>query len=233
MLRRTSALLLSAAFLSANAGLGQEMPSGRYQYAAKFVCGKPGPRVVAPGEYFSAINVHNPHEWPVKLRKKVAVALPGEKPGPVSRFVHEELKGDEAFEIDCPDILRRAGGGEFLKGFVIIESEDELDVVTVYTVAGESPSIHTERVPYRIVGRLPVVKAEPGHCPPGGPGKLGCCCNSLGPQGNWPDCEQGLVCMGNVLGSGLPTSTFYVCSDPGVPRQADLHSSQPGACGRN
>jgi hypothetical protein len=42
--------------------------------------------VVAPGRYFTAINVHNPGYTLARLRKKVAVALPGEKAGPVSRF---------------------------------------------------------------------------------------------------------------------------------------------------
>jgi hypothetical protein len=34
-----------------------------YQYAAKFVCGRATPTnlIVAPGQYFTAINVHNPN----------------------------------------------------------------------------------------------------------------------------------------------------------------------------
>jgi hypothetical protein len=62
-------------------------------------------------------------------------------------------------EIDCPDIFNpeifkfpqpiRRG---FLKGFVVIESEVELDVVAVYTAAGaqkQVETLHTERVPAR------------------------------------------------------------------------------------
>ena len=45
----------------------------------------------------------------IAFRKKFAVALPGEKAGPVSRFFDAKLGPDEAFEIDCPDILRRTG----------------------------------------------------------------------------------------------------------------------------
>ena len=42
--------------------------------------------------------------------------------------------------------------GKFLKGFLVIESEIELDVVAVYTAAGaegQVESLHTERVPPR------------------------------------------------------------------------------------
>src|SRR5579864_1005277 len=74
-----------------------------FEYAVKFVCGKPEAPVVAPGEYFTAINVHNPSYRPVGFRKKVAVALPGEKPGPISEFFEAHLNPDQALEIDCPD----------------------------------------------------------------------------------------------------------------------------------
>jgi hypothetical protein len=97
--------------------------------------------VVAPGDYFTAINVHNPGELPALLRKKVAVALPGERAGPVSRFFEAYLRPDEALEIDCPDILEHARAQGFLKGFVVIDSFSELDVVAVYS-AGH-PAVET------------------------------------------------------------------------------------------
>jgi hypothetical protein len=129
-----------------------ERPPG-FQYAAKFVCGRAESPMVAPGTYYTAINVHNPSERAVVLRKKIAVALPGERPGPVSRFFDAKLGPDEAFEIDCPDILKhaRARSG-FLKGFAVIESDTELDVVAVYTAAGATRQVETldiERVPAR------------------------------------------------------------------------------------
>ncbi len=76
-----------------------------FQYAVKFVCGKSEGRVVAPGQYWTAINVHNPTYSPIKFRKKIAIALPNEKPGPVSPFFEAKLDSDEAFEIDCEDIF--------------------------------------------------------------------------------------------------------------------------------
>jgi hypothetical protein len=120
-----------------------------FQYAAKFVCGKSAGEVVAPGVYFTAVNVHNPTYKTIRLAVKVAVALPGLKPGPVSKFYDAKLGPDEALEIDCADIHKLAGTNDFLKGFVVIESEIELDVVTVYTAAGSEgqvETLHTERV---------------------------------------------------------------------------------------
>jgi hypothetical protein len=121
-----------------------------YQYAVKVVCGKADDDVVAPGEYWTAINVHNPTRRPVRFRKKVATALPHEEPGPVSEFADAKLGPDEALEIDREDIFEHADAEkEFLKGFVVIESEVELDVVAVYTAAGRERGVetfHTERV---------------------------------------------------------------------------------------
>jgi len=124
-----------------------------HQYAAKFVCGKTDGGIVAPGTYFTAINVHNPLYAEVRFRVKAASGLPGLKPGPVSKFHAAGLGADEALEIDCPDIRKLAGHpAEFMKGFIVIESETELDVLAVYTAAGRDgqvETLHLERVPAR------------------------------------------------------------------------------------
>lgn len=135
---------------------------GGFQYSAKFICGvapvtKPplgGP--VAPGTYYTAINVHDPAmQGGTELRKKFAIALPGEKVGKISGFTNEVLKADEAMEIDCPDILRHLEikPGQFVKGFAVIQSTRELDVVAVYTAAasatGPVVTLEIERVPKR------------------------------------------------------------------------------------
>ncbi len=125
------------------------------QYAAKFVCGKSAGSVVSPGVYFTAVNVHNPSDVAIRLRVKVAVALPGLKPGAVSKFMDAKLGPDEALEIDCPDIFKISEMRvDFLKGFVVIQCNTELDVVAVYTASGSTgqiESLHTERVPPRRV----------------------------------------------------------------------------------
>lgn len=131
-----------------------------FEYAVKFVCGKSDGTVVAPGEYWTAINVHNPNTKAISFRKKIAVALPHEKPGPVSQFFDARLGPDEALEIDREDIFRHAEQRvDFLKGFVVIQCDVELDVVAVYTAAGEDgqvETLHTERVsPRRLEVGLP------------------------------------------------------------------------------
>ena len=135
--------------------------SFKFEYAAKFVCGLAvspagGTLPVAPGFYYTAANVHNlTNNDANSLRKKFAVALPGEKVGPISGFTAQTLKSDEAMEIDCPDILQHLGmkPGQFAKGFVVIQSMLELDIVAVYTAAtsatGSVVAMTLERVPKR------------------------------------------------------------------------------------
>jgi hypothetical protein len=48
------------------------------------------------------------------------------------------------FEIDCPDIRRHAETEGFVKGFLVVETEAELDIVAVYTTAG------TDRTHYHV-----------------------------------------------------------------------------------
>lgn len=134
------------------------------QYAVKIVCGviKPSsqpPNPLPPGRYSTAINVHNPSRCDVTtLRWKVAIGLPGLRVGPVSEFAEASLGPDDALEIDCSDVmaLLKASGIKlpaYVKGWVIIESPAELDVVAVYGTstnrdAAAEPvnTFHTERV---------------------------------------------------------------------------------------
>ena len=132
-----------------------------FEYAVKFVCGVAGANarssgIVAPGQYFTAINVHNPSfTRPVRFRWKIAIALPGVRGGPISVFFDAVLKPDQALEIDCPDIFKRSPmQADFLKGFVVIASPLELDVVAVYTAqpkgAAGVQTLDMERVPARL-----------------------------------------------------------------------------------
>ncbi len=128
-----------------------------------------------PGSYSTAINVHNPHGFPVAIRKKAILLYDARHPEqaverpipPVHRDcpILKELGPDFGLEIDCRDIreqLLAAGPGQpgppaptFIKGWVVIEtlSDVALDVVAVYTVAplgtkGQQPvSISTDRIP--------------------------------------------------------------------------------------
>lgn len=175
--------LLVAAFTLTSTAAAQQRPVN--EYATKFVCGVPqssdsATLPVAPGRYFTAINVHNPTDATVRFRKKFAIALPLDEVGPIRGFFYSELGADHAVEIDCQDILnafpprpfplppppiRRV---RFLKGFAIIQPVDsavELDVVAVYTAAGATGRVETldiERVSARrvIVAELPDLVAD-------------------------------------------------------------------------
>ena len=128
-----------------------------YEYAAKIICGESNGRVLAPGRYWTAVNIHNPNPCPVIFHKKVAVGYPSCEPGPVSERTPAKLGPDEASEIDCEDI-RQIFEQDFVKGFVVVQSPAELDVVAVYTASsGEGvQTLDVERVPARRVEmRLP------------------------------------------------------------------------------
>jgi hypothetical protein len=156
--RALLAALVSVAVALAAGGVSSLQAQTQFQYAAKFVCGPvapgtPAAGLLANGAYFTAVNVHNPNPQALDLRKKFAVALPGEKAGPVSQFFGAVLQPDQALEIDCADILQHLKMKGFVKGFVVILSPRELDVVAVYTAAG-SPggpvvTLELERVPKR------------------------------------------------------------------------------------
>lgn len=138
----------------------------RLQYSAKLLCGKSQRRcddcddccaqsksLVAPGEYFTTVNLHNPTNKPVKWRFKVALTERAGESGYVSRFVDRRLGPDEATEIDCGEITRIADLSRRLHdGFVVVESDIELDIIAVLTAAGQTGKIETlstERVPAR------------------------------------------------------------------------------------
>jgi len=194
---------------SAKLELTQQLPA--LQYAVKFVCGKSAGEVVAPGEYFTAINVHNPTYEIIRFRKKVAVALPSEQPGPVSEFSDAKLGPDQALEIDCRDIFRHAhSDAAFLKGFVVIESDIELDVVAVYTAAGgdgQVQTLHIERVTPR---RRPVGLPDLVPVPDPRPG-FGFC--KLVEEG--PDKGKLVVTVKNQGNADAPASTTRVIFAPG------------------
>ena len=129
------------------------------QYAVKVACGvvaAPSGNILPPGQYFTAINIHNPSRCDtVTFRWKVAVGLQGLRVGPVSQFAEARLGPDEALEIDCPDVMERlkAAGTNpptFVKGWVVVETDQPLDVVAVYGTAqaagGAVNAFHTERV---------------------------------------------------------------------------------------
>src|SRR3954452_7875705 len=100
----------------------QQAQAQQFQYAAKFVIGTSNGQILAPGRYFTAINVHNPRTATVNFTKRFAIARPNEQAGPLSASFTATLPGLRALEIDTLDIHQRTGTapGTFVKGFVII-----------------------------------------------------------------------------------------------------------------
>jgi len=112
----------------------------------KFVCGLQPPvqppqtqfePPVKPGNYATAVNVHNYHpSQTVPLAKKAVIALQEDtKPrGPISRLVSDSLDPDQAFEVDCNEIVGLLQTAAvplppFIKGFVEIVPTDGASLV--------------------------------------------------------------------------------------------------------
>jgi hypothetical protein len=137
-------------------------PAQVFEYAVKFVCGRAVathsiPPPVAPGFYYTDINVHSPNGGTVDFRKKFAVALPNQKAGPISQFFTATLKPDEAFSVECAEITKKLNlpPASFVTGFAVFQigAPRELDIVAVYTTAaaqtGTIVTMHMERIPKR------------------------------------------------------------------------------------
>lgn len=158
-----ASLLFFVALLSIPVSANAQPAPGRVtlsMYAAKFVCGKADDKgIVAPGQYFTAINVHNasPVNRAIYI-KRFALALPEERPGKISDFARGILGPDEAMGIDCQNIYKHTGAnpGQFIEGYALLYSLSELDVVDIMTAGHtEVETLHTERVPLRrfVIGR--------------------------------------------------------------------------------
>ena len=134
-------------------------------YDVKFVCGTRGVIVargspfqtVAPGRYYTAINVLNPsRDWDTVLTTVAATAL-APQPGPILPGPHSVLPPGSALEIDCADILTGAPPPPFLKGFLRISATSPLTVTAVYTAANQAGvvSIDVDRVSTAEAARCP------------------------------------------------------------------------------
>lgn len=153
-MRRQIALAASVLLASAQVIAAQEFKGS--EYAAKIICGVPDRPALASGAYFTAINVHNPGSDSVRFRQKFALTRAREVPGPIVRDSSLVLGPDQALEIDCTDIARRVSQQQrmtFLKGFAVLQSPSELDVVAVYTAASSRGGTVTVLEIERVAGR--------------------------------------------------------------------------------
>jgi len=116
--------------------------SYRFQYAVKFICTSniPGTSQTTdaflPGVYQTAVNIHNPQNRKIKLRKKIA------SPAGISEYFESVLEADGVQRVTCSQIpdfgLRLIHGFE---GFLVIESTHSLDVTAVYTAGGRGEQV--------------------------------------------------------------------------------------------
>ena len=151
------ALAASMVVMCAGVSFGQTTTPQFTEYAAKFLCGTvaagttAGP--VAPGTYFTTINIHNPHEnlfsteTSTSFLKKAVLSLQeGVAPVAPSALVQDSLANDFAEEVDCTIVRRLLGSAAppapaFIEGFVVLivpptsaaTVPNVLDVFGVYT----------------------------------------------------------------------------------------------------
>ena len=123
---------------------------GVFQYAAKFICGENPTTVVRvlPGQYATAINIHNPNPEPALIRKNVALTFPPaeQMPSGVSQVLEDTLESNQALEVDCEEIPAAffdvPPNTPYTKGFLVIESLLPLNVTAVYT-AGSATAVQS------------------------------------------------------------------------------------------
>ena len=129
-----------------------------FRYVAKFVCGKPtnveiSTLAVAPGTYFTAINVHNlTSNTTAGLRKRWSFGKVNEQPGGLSPWVSASVPPGQTILIDCRELLGAVGNPPFAEGAIEIISNVDIDVIGVYTTVGSSNLVTTmqiDRVPRR------------------------------------------------------------------------------------
>ena len=109
-------------------------------WVVKFVCGRQvesGWNQVAPGAYYTAVNILSRSSGAALLTTQIATTRPTLEGGTTLPGPAIELRPSQAAEIDCADILRSAKTDGFLKGFLIVDSSAELMVTAVYTAANE------------------------------------------------------------------------------------------------
>jgi hypothetical protein len=127
------------------------------EYAASFTCGviNPGSTSIAPADYYTTINVHNPNlftsDSPISFLKKAVLAhSEGITPTAPSAFKQDSLSNDYAEVITCNTIRNLLGSAApsapgFIEGYVVIvvppaSSPNQLDVVGIYTSSNNPPT---------------------------------------------------------------------------------------------
>lgn len=142
------------------------------EYSAKFLCGTASLNVnvqesIAPGEYSTSINVHNPNLFSDEsalsfLKKAVIAKSEGVTPVAPSSFRQDSLANDYAETIHCGTIRSMLGSAApaapaFFEGFVVIvvppaSTPNQLDVTAVYSSSNNGPlTLHVLPIAARVI----------------------------------------------------------------------------------
>lgn len=138
-----------------------EMAICSFEYVAKVICGEMpeqgGP--LAVGRYVTEVNVYNPQEHPVGLRKTLVLTFPpgDQQEGEIPLQEEHPLAPGRAIGVDCRYLGRKVPPGPFFIGFLVIESTESVDVTAVYTTEGlrelTAPGIAVEQIKERTKAR--------------------------------------------------------------------------------
>jgi subtilisin family serine protease len=121
-----------------------------YEYPVRLACGTQS--VTKPfGRYDTSINVHNPLNKEIRFNKKLALAystgrsgprIPRQAPGPIFPIAEDVLGWDQALATNCDIIGKELANvfpsstqlqSSYYEGFLVIQSEDQLDVTAMYS----------------------------------------------------------------------------------------------------
>jgi hypothetical protein len=119
---------------------GISLDNYKFMYSVKFVCvpfvGPDKEEAFVPQNYSTVVNVHNPQSQSIFFLKKAVIAQSeDEERGPISNLVRDGLKPDQALSINCKDVVGLFNNSipSIGDGFVILMSNEKLDVSAVYT----------------------------------------------------------------------------------------------------
>jgi hypothetical protein len=174
-LRSFSCFILAAALLCVASSAADAQLKTSFQYAVKTLCSLRGDfgSALAPGQYRTLINIHNPTEKKNEVARKFALSgSPGDTGGGISITPYKSfvLGPDQAVAINCFEIANffcpiNGICVDFIAidGFLVLNSTLELDVTAVYTgnpKAGEISALEIETIAARKIAKIIPIKGD-------------------------------------------------------------------------
>ncbi len=182
-------LIAAALLVAAPANPAHAQLKTSFQYSVKTLCTLREPgfgEALAPGRYRTVINIHNPTEKTFPVARKFAIA--GQPGGPLGQFSVTPYKSftigpDQAVAYNCFDIASffcpiHNACIDFIAfdGFLVINSQEELDVVAVYTGSpkggGDVSTLDTETVAARKIAKVIKIERDQPNPPPPPPRRI-------------------------------------------------------------